>query len=206
MSARGLNPTSLAKLSGVPQPTIRRIAIGETEFPEQPTVERLADALGVTPAQLRGEDPFVETGALVPKYIYVARYDAIAGLGPGRLNEPHVEVSGTHAYRREFVEKHGWKPEQLAVIEAEGPSMAPTINDGDVVLVNLAETRVKSGEVYAIEDPDQGTRIKRLHRTLDGRIRVASDNDDKRLYPDDYLTPDTGARIIGRVVHRSGAV
>lgn len=173
----------------------------------KPNLVKFGAITGASMKELMAKEPLTaQVAEPSQKYVYVAKYQAIAGLGPGRHNEPHVEISGTHAYRREFIERHGWNPERLAVIEAEGPSMAPTINDGDVVLVHLDETRIKSGEVYAIEDPDQGTRIKRLHRTLDGRIRVASDNEDKRLYPDDFLTPDSGARVVGRVVHRSGAV
>lgn len=140
------------------------------------------------------------------RYVFVRRYEAIGGLGAGRFNEQHVEVSGTHAYRLDMIRARGWRPEALAVIEAEGPSMEPTINDGDVVLVNMDESQIVSGKVYAIEDPGHGTRIKRLFKQIDGRVRVVSDNGDKRLYPDDYLTPDSGARIIGRAVDRSGSL
>lgn len=149
--------------------------------------------------QLRLKEPMAD-------YVYVPRYQATGGLGRGHHNDQHVEISGTHAYRREWIDENGWNPKALAVINARGPSMSDTINDGDLVLVNLEETTVTSGSVYVIEDAVHGARIKRLHHTLDGRIRVESDNPDKKVYPDDYLTPDSGARVIGRVVHRSGRV
>jgi len=140
------------------------------------------------------------------RYVFVRKYDASAGLGSGRFNPDHVEISGTHAYRLDMILAKGWKPEALVVVKAEGDSMSPTINDGDVVLVNTEETGVVSGLLYAIEDPDHGVRVKRLRKLLDGRVRVESDNPDKRLHPDDYLTPDSQVRIIGRAVDRSGSL
>lgn len=180
----------------------------DERYPGRDDWIKLGQVLGVSPAELQfGADSAAATPSFEDgKYVYIPKYQAIGGLGRGRHNEQHVEISGTHAYRRDWILKNGWRPEGLAVFDAEGPSMEPTINDGDVVLANLDDTKIKSGEVYVIEDADQGTRIKRLFKQLDGRIRVVSDNPDKRLYPDDYLTPETGARVIGRVVHRSGAV
>lgn len=183
----------------------RRYWLGVSK-PREEKLRRLADLIRTTPHEL-------EYGATMlserddGRYTYVRRYEAIGGLGRGRINGEHVEISGTHAYRTDWIYERGWTAEDLAVISAEGDSMSPTINDGDVVLVNMADTKIVSGQVYAIEDADQGTRIKRLFRQLDGRVRVVSDNPDKRLHPDDFLTPDTsGARIIGKVVHRSGSV
>jgi phage repressor protein C with HTH and peptisase S24 domain len=103
------------------------------------------------------------------KYVYVARFVASGGLGRGIHNAQHVEISGTHAFRRDWILKMGWRPEALAVIDAEGPSMAPTINDGDVVLINTDDIKIVSGHIYAIEDSENGTRIKRLHRQIRSR-------------------------------------
>ena len=137
------------------------------------------------------------------RHIFIPRLDAIGGLGTGRHNEQHASVIGIYPLPADLVQRKGWRLDALKVIDTEGPSMAPTINDGDPVVVNLDETKIIERKIYAIEDADQGTRIKRLESTLDGRIRVISDNPE---YRDDYLTPDTGARIIGRVVYRSGEV
>lgn len=208
LGKRKMTAADLARASGVDEATISALIVRDSERSKYSSA--LAMALRVSPHWLQtGEGTMDEHAAAEPspdKYVFVPRYEATGGLGPGRMNPQHVEVSGTHAYRRDWIIKNGWRPEGLAVFEAEGPSMEPTINNGDVVLVNLDDTKIKSGDIYAIEDADQGTRIKRLFKQLDGRVRVVSDNPDKRLYPDDYLTPDTGARVIGKVVHRSGSV
>ena len=83
--------------------------------------------------------------------------------------------------------------------------MQPTIFNGDTVLVNTGDRKIQNGQMYAFRHED-GARIKRLFTQLDGKVRVVSDNPDKITYPDEFLTPDTDAGMIGRVVHRSGRV
>lgn len=206
MDARGLNPTSLARESGVPQPTIRNIVNGTTANPEQPTVEKLATFLGVSPAQLRGELPLdVDHGLPPGKYVYPKAYDVVAGKGSGRFNEhPHLEVAGTIPIPADLIARRGWRVDRLAVVKTDGPSMRPTLNDDEPVVVNLEDTKIVNGKVYAIDDETEGLRIKRLSRQSDGRILVRSDNPDKLLYPDDYLSPGSTTRIVGRVCYRSG--
>lgn len=138
------------------------------------------------------------------KYALIPRYEVQAGAGQPRENG-HEEISGMHAYRRDWLERKGLSPGSCAVIEACGDSMLPTIADGDVVLINLAARRVINGAAFAFRT-DEGPRIKRLFRQLDGRVRVVSDNPDKLNFPDEFLTPGMEAEIIGQVVHRSGGV
>lgn len=138
------------------------------------------------------------------KYAYIPRYRVVAAAGAPR-NSEHEEIDGTHAYRRDWLDRHGLVPAACVVIEVTGHSMHPTISDGDVVLVNTADRTLRNGEVYAFRH-DDGPRLKRLFKQLDGRIRVASDNQDKIAFPDEWLTPDMDVGMIGKVVHRAGAV
>jgi hypothetical protein len=177
-------------------------------------VEKVARAMGLTydqyMAAARGELPLPQaTVAAEPpgKYVLVPAYNTIVGLGPGRFNEHHVEVSGEFAYPLSWIQKNGWRVEDLAVTFGEGESMRDTIFDGDRLLVHLRENDLRkmlSGQIYAIEDPYNGARVKRLFKLPDGRVIVRSDNKNG-LYPDETLTPnDTDARIIGRIVDRAG--
>lgn len=138
------------------------------------------------------------------KYAFVQRLDVQVSAGNGRDNE-FEEVEGTHAYRRDWLLKKGLSVPALRVVDAVGDSMWPSINDGDVVLINTADKRLRNGEAYAFRT-DEGCRFKRLHKQLDGRIRVVSDNPDKINYPDEFLTPGMEATMIGAVVHRQGGV
>lgn len=138
------------------------------------------------------------------KYAMIRRYAIKGGAGNGHENG-HEEISGTHAYRRDWLERKKLTADACVVIEVTGESMQPTITDGDVVLVNTASRKLLNGRVFAFNTED-GVRIKRLFKQMDGRVRMVSDNQDKTLYPDDYLTPSMEVTIIGEVVHRSGGV
>jgi phage repressor protein C with HTH and peptisase S24 domain len=202
----GLSQDALGKLVGLTQQTIQAIEDGKTLQPRK--IDALADALRTTPQWLQ----FGIEGTAQPrtpytvdtKYAQVRRYDIAAGAGGTRENG-HEEVSGTHAYRRDWLDKRGLVAAACVVIEVDGESMAPTVADGDVVLVNTADRKLANGHVFAFRHED-GPRIKRLFKQLDGRIRLVSDNQDKISFPDEYLTPGMDAEIIGRVVHRSGGV
>lgn len=143
---------------------------------------------------------------LAGKYVYPRSYEnVVAGLGTGRFNEGHeVEVEGTVAVPAALIAMRGWNLDRLRVVKTDGLSMYPTLNDDEPVVINLDETKIVNGKVYAIEDADEGLRIKRLTRQRDGRVLVRSDNADKLSFPDDYITPDSQTRVVGRVCYRSG--
>lgn len=204
-SVPGMNPTRLSRETGVPQPTIFRILRGQSLDPDTATLRPLAERFGKTVAQLRGELPMDLAQEPPGRYYFIPRYEAVAALGRGRFNDDdHIEIEGTYPIPRDLVDSNQWRVEALVVANTEGESMKPTINDGDPVVINLDMTAIVSGKVYAIETASEGLRLKRLFRQLDGRILVRCDNHDKITYPDEYLTPESGARVVGRVVDRRG--
>lgn len=95
------------------------------------------------------------------------------------------------------------KPEQAVCVYARGDSMAPGIRDGDLVLINLADTTLIDSDVYALRYFDQ-LRLKRLFRKFDGSLILRSDNP---TYPDEVVPPAYLAdniAILGKVAYRSG--
>lgn len=78
--------------------------------------------------------------------------------------------------------------------------MAPTFDDGDVVLVNRDRTDVASGAVYVFTVGEEAF-LKRLQRKPGEPLLALSDN---RSY-DPFPLPED-ARIEGRVVWRGGRV
>ncbi len=153
--------------------------------------------------EIHGENPFP-----TEKYAFIPRYEAKISAGGGYHNGDHVEISKTHAFRKDWIKKNGWREEDLCVVEASGHSMEPKIGDGDVLLVNMADKEFQSGKVYVLLFPGEGLRAKRVHRTADGRIKISSDNPDKASYPDEYYSPEEAAHlnIVGKVVQREGEV
>lgn len=67
--------------------------------------------------------------------------------------------------------------EQLAFARGKGDSMAPTIGDGDLCLVDLSRRKLDEQDgLWAIAFGDMGA-IKRLRRLPDGSIKIISDNE-----------------------------
>lgn len=194
-------------------PPISREAVSqwEKEGGTKPSVERLkvlAAACHTTVAELASDaplSPFKQEFAPFEsddKYVYIPALSVRVGLGNGRSSE-HEEVTGKHSYAQSWLNAQGLNPSQLCRVKGEGDSMLPTIADGDSLLVNRAENKISNGRVFAFRVGDE-VRVKRLFRQMDGRVRVVSDNPDKTLYPDEFLSIDDMPEIIGRIRDRSG--
>jgi phage repressor protein C with HTH and peptisase S24 domain len=88
--------------------------------------------------------------------------------------------------------------DRLFTALVRGPSMAPTLRDGDAILVRRAGG-VRPGDVVVVEFAGQsGLMVKRAVRAVDGGWWVEGDNtfvaDDSRRYG--------AATVVGRVVLR----
>ncbi len=200
--AKNISQEALAELLGVSRVTINAWE-KEHAAPTKKFWDNIATVLGVR-LSLQAHEHRTPYDLDSDKYTYIRRLDVEASAGNGHKTD-HEEIAGLHAYRRDWLDKKRLSAAACAVIEARGDSMQPSFFDGDALLVNTAQRRVISGSVFAFRTPD-GVRVKRLFRLLDGRVRVVSDNPDKIQYPDEMLTPEIEAEIIGQVVHRSGDV
>lgn len=87
----------------------------------------------------------------------------------------------------------------LLLVEAVGDSMSPTIDDGDLLLVDLRELRYRHDGVYALRSGGE-IAIKRLQRRPDGKLIVRSDNP---KYEPEIVTPES-IIILGRVIWAGG--
>lgn len=115
-----------------------------------------------------------------------------------------VEDSEPAYYRREWFIKERINPSRVRRFKVTGDSMEPYVFSGDHVLVNMAETDVIDGKVYAMRYGSE-LRIKVLVRHLDGTLILRSYNP---KYPDEAVQPELANEhitIIGRVRDRSGS-
>lgn len=87
-------------------------------------------------------------------FVHVPLYDVEAAAGHGSFvaAEP---VLGHYAFRRDFIRQHGWQVDQLALIWSRGESMPGVIEDGQLVLINLAVTSVRREGVYVLRMDEQ---------------------------------------------------
>lgn len=150
-----------------------------------------------TPALPEPSTPSDEDYALIPQY------SARAACGPAYHNG-HVEVRGGLAFKRDWLARMGLNPDTLSVIAAHGDSMAPTIQDGEVLLIDHSETEPIDGKVFALAREDEMV-VKRLVRDFAGGWIVRSDNNDKARYGDFHVS-DAVLRVVGRVVWRGGGL
>ncbi|WP_445809635.1 S24 family peptidase [Yoonia sp.] len=88
-------------------------------------------------------------------------------------------------------------PAQLRIMHVEGDSMAPTLLDGDAVLVDMTRQMPNPPGIFVLDD-GMGLVAKRLEHIPNSdppAVRVISDN---KLYPEYERTADE-IRIIGRI-------
>jgi phage repressor protein C with HTH and peptisase S24 domain len=140
-----------------------------------------------------------------PGYTGVLQLTAQGSTGGGEDNT-HVEIRGVMAFKSSWLRANNLNQRHLDVIYASGHSMEPTINDGDVLLVDESKIEPKDGQVFAMQSATKGTIVKRLVKSdIEGWI-IRSDNPDKARYGDEALRDGeiNEVRIIGRVVWRGG--
>ncbi|HGF1373746.1 S24 family peptidase [Pseudomonas aeruginosa] len=91
------------------------------------------------------------------------------------------------------------------IVKADGESMEPTINDGDVLLVDLSKIEPEDQQVFVLAG-SEGAIVKRLVSSTFGRWIIRSDNEDKAEFPDRNLSREDNDehRIIGKVIWRGG--
>ncbi|MDH5637737.1 MAG: S24 family peptidase, partial [Nitrospinota bacterium] len=85
----------------------------------------------------------------------------------------------------------------LVVVRARGDSMEPTIDEGDILLVDSSQERLTDGGIFVILRGEDLV-VKRIQTTADGFLLVS---DNQRYSPEPVrATEDEGPRVIGRVV------
>lgn len=124
--------------------------------------------------------------------------------GPGRVASYElVEDQEPATYRLSWFQKYGINPKRVRRFRVWGDSMEPMLFARDTILVNMDETTVVDGKMYAIRYGDE-LRVKYLSRRLDGTMILRSVNP---LYKPEELSPELASEhitVIGRVRDASG--
>lgn len=207
----GLTQRELGELCGWDGPSAQaRIGNYEkgTREPSIGDLRILASSLHTTIAHLVGESVATNTAEASEQaadYAVIPQYTAIGHLGAGYDND-HVEVKGGLVFKRAWLRRMGLRAEHLSTFYAHGLSMYPTINDGDVLLMDSSKTEPVNGKVFALRRPDGEISVKRLIQTHTQGWIIRSDNADKARWPDEPATDsDIGNLVIeGRIVWHGG--
>lgn len=130
-------------------------------------------------------------------FTYIHKSSLVAGLGEHRYAVDSEQVVDSLAFKTRWLQQRGFDPEKLALISCSGDSMSPTLQDKDLVLVDLRPTPGRDG-IYAVIINHQ-VMVKRLRSRADGSVTIVSDN--PAYPPEDYP-----AEVAAELVHKIGRV
>lgn len=189
------------KTRGVPKDKIIQAAAmygANPAYIRDGTLPKYVTHTASTAAGGSGRPPLVnlsEHPDLVP--VPRVRFKLSAGVS-GFAIEPENGNGKPVFFRQDWFDQHGYRPERLFSVRVSGASMEPSLYDGDLVVVNTADTKPQDGEVFALNFEGELV-IKRLRRDA-GQWFAASDNADQRRYAPKHCTDDV--QIIGRVIYK----
>lgn len=200
---KGLKIQPWANKAGVAESAIRGFLKGRTASLTHSTLEKLATAADTTVGEMLQETSTKpETGP----YVKIKHLEVRASAGAGF--EVASEPEGEPFYlRKDWVEHmFGGHDGALRVIHFAGDSMLPTIQDGDlgIVLTGPDPVGFQPGKIYVLWD-GRGLVVKRLETVISARPRLRVISDNKALY-DPYEIDAADARVVGRVLWRSGKI
>jgi hypothetical protein len=160
---------------------------------------RIAAYLGVSEAMLGGPVQRVATPARTrgPGMILVPKLAIGASAGAGASVDGEA-VEGEVAFDPKWLRDLGADPRALSIIRVEGDSMAPTLDDGDDILVDGGDAAARLRDGIYVLRMDDVLMVKRVARAPgQGRISVISDNPHYRSWDD---LPMASVQLVGRVV------
>lgn len=160
-----------------------------------PGTEPLTPDVGVTPISVWDDQtPLDDDEVEVP---FLREVELSAGSG-----RTVIERSTTAKLRfgKRSLRAHNVQFDQAVCVVVSGNSMEPVLPDGSTVGVNIGQTQIVDGKMYAIKHDGQ-LRVKVLYRVPGGGVRFRSFNQSE--HPDETYTAEEmaekGIEIIGRV-------
>ena len=203
MYEKGISQAELARLIGIKQPSVFKILSGETRNPKK--ILEIATALNVDPHWLKtGEgdpDPsyrIVEVSEPQnPNTVWIDILDVEASAGNGAYLSPTEQGLLSQEFDLTFFRQQFGRADakHLKLITVKGDSMAPTLESGDLLYVDISENYFAADGLYVFTFDGQ-TFIKRLQK-VGKEMLVISDNP---TYKEWTFTQDDDVFIHGRVI------
>jgi hypothetical protein len=157
----------------------------------------LARYFGVDERLLGAAQNSGRSSELGARLTIVPRLALGASAGSGSLDQDEA-AAGALAFDARWLRALGARPDMLSIIRVAGESMAPTLSDGDDIMVDRSDVaeRLRDG-IYVLR-MDDALMVKRLALTpRRGRVSIRSDN---ALYPafEDIALDEVA--LVGRVI------
>lgn len=185
----GLNQTNFANKLGVSQAAIANIESGNRDVSKALLI-KIKEIYNVDLLSLNNKSLSIDSNNVIAIPFYSAK--AAAGRGTELSDYPEKDV--IYFDRRWLQAVVGHKPECLSLIRAEGDSMLPMIQDGDLLMVDDSIKEIIPNKTFVIQQEGQ-LRVKRLKTEFNGDVLILSNN---TQYPTEIMNKETV--IIGQVV------
>lgn len=199
----GMNVAELAREAEVNRSFVYDILRGRSQVPNLDKLTRIAAVVKVDlewllsgKGRVEGDDPI--TDDYHNDFVAIQYASARPSMGGGAIAEDEDRTGRDFHFRRAWIrDSLKAAPSLLRVMTVQGDSMTPTLNDGDVILVDMNQRNPIPPGVFVLHD-GMGLVAKRLeHVPMSDppRVRIISDNG--RYTP--YECTADEVNIIGRV-------
>ena len=158
LNTTGKKPSQLAAIARLSSTTLTRPLrdpVNAAPFTAK-TIEKIQAVTGLSPAPfLSGDDASASSDTIYVRaptaYAEIPRYDAKLAAGAGAWNLEDQTLVDLIPFTWDFMNKYirRTKTDGLLMLTVSGDSMAPTISDNDLVMVDTAETQLNAG-VFAL--------------------------------------------------------
>jgi phage repressor protein C with HTH and peptisase S24 domain len=160
--ALGLSRQELARLTGIGYSTLAELERGGMQTSTKLNV--IADALKVSVRWLqtgKGEKHDAIPAADPDWTDIIASAQGLAA-GGGSVPDDYAETHKLR-FRQSSLARKGLRPKTLQVHYVSGDSMLPRLHDGDAILVDTSDTKIKDGAIYWIRYEGHHF-VKQLHK------------------------------------------
>lgn len=187
--AVGVSDNAIYKwVSGRGQPSM--ISLVNLARAARVSIEWLATGHDAPKSEARGTES--------SEFIYLPRNSVRNSAGRGTVQ--NRQIVDSLAFKTEWLRRRfGVDPKNLMLVEAVSDSMSPTIDEGDLLLVDLSDPRFRHDGVYVLRAGGELS-IKRIQRRPDGKLIVRNDNP---AYEPAVVAPES-VNIVGHVIWAAG--
>jgi phage repressor protein C with HTH and peptisase S24 domain len=199
----GMSVADVARAAGVNRSFVYDILRGRSQVPNLEKLTGIAQVVKVDlewllsgKGRVEGDDPITED--YQNDFVAIQYASARPSMGGGAIVEDEHGVGRDFHFRRSWIrDRLKAAPSMMRVMGVEGDSMTPTLQGGDVVLVDMNQRRPVPPGIFVLHD-GMGLVAKRLEyipMSDPPRLRIISDN--QQYSP--YECTAEEVNIIGRV-------